>query len=422
MPALLARHLPTGWRELAAGYLSAISGSVGRLVFSLAYFVILANTLTIAEFGLFATASAMGVVLSRLVAFGFSSPLYRAATMRPRLIGLYTGGYLAMTAASLPVLGVTAAVVYMIVFAGDMRPLPFALVIATEALIWRSAEIVIIVNNGMNRFGRAAALVILGTAMRALAALGFLLAAAGSTVGAWAPWYAAANLATLLIAVAWFYPRQRLRFHPGLIRRRLSDSLAVAGAEVLFYLQMELDKVLVLGLGGPSLAGLYAIVMRLVDLTAIPIRTFNMMLVQSIMRRGGALGGVARQAGFEAGIFAVSLAAMAAIALILAIRPDLLGANVAQAAPILVLVLFIPGFRNLTEYHAELLYAHGQSMRRAGNLAVLAIVKAALLTVFLSSGALPEVLIGRLTWAFLGLYLVSLGLTYPALSRPSRAM
>ena len=55
-------------------------------------------------------------------------------------------------------------------------------------------------------------------------------------------------------------------------------ALSVAGAEILFYLQMELDKLLVLGIGGPKLAGLYAIIMRLVDLTAIPMRTFNMML------------------------------------------------------------------------------------------------------------------------------------------------
>ncbi len=81
-------------RGLVRDYLSAISGAGGRLVFSLAYFIALANTLSIAEFGMFATASAAGVMLSRILAFGFISALYRTATIRPNLIGTFTAGFL----------------------------------------------------------------------------------------------------------------------------------------------------------------------------------------------------------------------------------------------------------------------------------------------------------------------------------------
>ena len=61
----------TSRRGVLRDYFTAISGSAGRLVFSLAYFVALANTLSFADFGLFATASAAGVMLSRILAFGF---------------------------------------------------------------------------------------------------------------------------------------------------------------------------------------------------------------------------------------------------------------------------------------------------------------------------------------------------------------
>src|SRR5690606_12367576 len=87
-------------RQVLRDYLSVISGSAGRLIFSLAYFVILANALSISEFGLFATASAAGVMLSRVLAFGFIAPLYRIATVKPHLIGAYTAGFLLMSAAS----------------------------------------------------------------------------------------------------------------------------------------------------------------------------------------------------------------------------------------------------------------------------------------------------------------------------------
>ncbi len=56
------RDIITSQRQVLRDYLAAISGSAGRLVFSLIYFVILANSLTIADFGLFATASAAGVI------------------------------------------------------------------------------------------------------------------------------------------------------------------------------------------------------------------------------------------------------------------------------------------------------------------------------------------------------------------------
>ncbi len=88
------------------------------------------------------------------------------------------------------------------------------------------------------------------------------------------------------------------------------DSFAVTGAEVLFYVQSELDKLLVLAVGGPQTAGVYTIIMRLVDLTALPVRSFNMMLVQKLMRtpdmlksmkiRGGL--GTGRVSGLDSGL------------------------------------------------------------------------------------------------------------------------
>ncbi len=52
-----------------------------------------ANTLSIADFGLFATASAAGIMISRALAFGFMSPLYRVATVKPLLVGTYSAGF-----------------------------------------------------------------------------------------------------------------------------------------------------------------------------------------------------------------------------------------------------------------------------------------------------------------------------------------
>lgn len=406
-------------RGLVGDYLTAISGSAGRLVFSLLYFVALANALSIAEFGLFATASAAGVMLSRILGFGFVSAVYRAATVRPKLIGLFTGGFIFLSVLSLPVLAMASWLTFAIFFDHEMPLSIFAVVIVSEALLWRPAELTVIVNNGLGKFGRASMLVIIGTLLRALAAVLFIFWNEQS-LQTWVWFYAVANVAALLLAVGFFYPRQPLRLKLGVYWRRLPDSLYVAGAEVLFYLQMELDKLLVLALAGPKLAGIYAIVMRLVDLTAIPIRTFTMMLVQKLMRTPEMLARLLTRIGIEGAIFLVSTLTLLMLALALYVYPTLLGSNVAEAAPLVALALCIPGLRNLVEYQAELLFARGQTLVRAFNLALLAGLKAVLLTWLLGRTSDPADLVTALNGMFAALYLASALLTYSALRMPAK--
>lgn len=405
-------------RELKA-YATAVSGAAGRLVFSLFYFVALANTLSIADFGLFATASAAGVMLSRIVAFGFISALYRVATVKPLLIGTFSAGLIVLALLSLPVLAAASWAVFLVFFSGEIALSIFLIIVAAEALGWRLGEVVVIVNNGLGRFGRAALLVIIVTLMRAAAAL-FLATLPQATLATWSWLYLGANLATLGIGILFFYPRQRLRFRMPLYWRRLPDSLYVAGAEIVFYLQMELDKLLVLALGGPRLAGIYAIVMRLVDLTAIPVRTFTMMLVQKMMRMPQALGRISVKIGIEAGIFLVSTLALGTLAVLLHFFPGALGSNVAEAAPFIGLALLVPGLRNLSEYQGELLFARGQTFIRAVNLALLAAAKAGLLAWLLASTASPAELMLWLNGAFAALYLLSATLTYSAMRLPAK--
>jgi O-antigen/teichoic acid export membrane protein len=189
---------------------------------------------------------------------------------------------------------------------------------------------------------------------------------------------------------------------------------------MLFYLQMEMDKLLVLAVGGPHLAGIYAIIMRLVDLTAIPIRTFTMMLVQRLMRTPDMLARTLRRIGIESGVFLVSTLALGALALTLMLFPNMLGANVSEAAPLVGLALFVPGLRNLVEYQAELLFARGQTLIRALNLALIAGLKAVLLSLILVRSLEVEQLIMALNGVFALLYLASMLLTYSAMRMPSK--
>ncbi|MBB3952397.1 lipopolysaccharide biosynthesis protein [Aureimonas jatrophae] len=411
-----------GKLKLALDYAKLLGGSGGRLVLSLAYFAAIANALSVADYGLFATASATGIVLSRIFGLGFVSPLYRTSAARPRLIGVYTAGLLLAAAVSLPLVVLAAVAFYLAVFRGDVGPGPFALIVAAEVLAWRTLEVVCIVNNGLGRFGRSSLLVVGGTLAKALAALLFL-ALAGRDGGLWL-WgllYLCANTLSAMVGIALLYPRQRLRVDLRLYRRRLQDSLAVAGAEILFYLQSELDKLLVLSVGGPQTAGVYALLMRLIDLTALPVRSFNMMVVQKLMRTPDWLASWRMRLGLEGGIALVSAAGAGALALVLLFAPGLLGGNVAQAVPLMPLVILVPAFRNLVEYESELLYAGGRTTIRAGLLALLGAAKAALLTWLLrDAGDGSTTWVGGLNAVFALLWGLSFVSTYAALSETRR--
>ncbi|MEX6508521.1 lipopolysaccharide biosynthesis protein [Jiella sp. M17.18] len=395
-------------------YASLLGGSAGRLVLSLAYFVCVANSLSVGDFGLFATASATGVVLSRIAGFGFVSPLYRIATARRRLVGAYTTGFLLALAASLPVVAIAAAGFYYAFFASDMPVPAYVMIVAAEVLCWRTLEVVVIVNNGLGRFLQGAIIVIAGSAFRACAAISFAFFG-NDTLTLWAFAYLVANAVAALAAILVYYPRQRLRFTPHLYAARWRDSASVAGAEIIFYLQSELDKLLVLSLGGPQTAGIYAILMRLIDLTALPIRSFNTMIVQKLMRAPQWLATWRMRWGFELGVALVSTAGLAFLGGVLHVFPRALGNNVADAAPLVLVPLLVPAFRNLVEYESELLYARGKTTLRALILAIVGLIKAGLMVVLFR--AIP----GGTNWIlglnglFLTLWIVSAASTYAAL-------
>ncbi len=403
-------------RSTIAAYLTILSGSAGRLVISLVYFLIVANTLTLGEFGLFATISATGLILSRLLAFGFVSPLYRVATVKPRLLGAYLGGFAGLALLSLPLIGLAAMIAYHLLFSGRVPVLPFALIVLAEVVGWRLVEVVAIVNNGLRRFRQAATLVIIGSALRTLAALAFHgFGQASLLVWSWA--YLGATAATALIALVWFLPSPRWRFVRALYPRRMADAIYAGAADIVFYIQAELDKLLVLALAGDRIAGLYAIAIRVIDLTAMPVRSFNQMLVQKIMQDRGLGGGVRRRAVVEAAIALVSIGGLVFVILLLTPFPGLLGRNVSEAAYLFLPMLAVPAFRNLVEYHAELLYARERTGSRIALLCAATALKAALMVWVMTRFGAGEAWAIWLNGVFGLVYVLSAAVTYRLLGR-----
>ena len=392
-------------------YMSLLGGQVGRLIFSMVYFITLARALSLSDFGIFATSSSIGIVLSRLSGLGFVSPLFRVATTKPSLLGVYTAGFLVASVVTLPVLLSISFALHWLIYAELITLLTFVLIVMAEVLFWRGLEAVIIVNNGLNKYTLASSIGIASVAVKAVAAAIFWYLGY-SDLEMWAEIYFAVLGASLLVAVVLFYPKQKLKWRPAAWKGRLRDALGVSTAECIFYIQSEMDKVLVLVLGGEMLAGIYAIVMRLVDLTAMPLRALSTMLTQWIMRQ--------RQSGqfaktglkLDALISFVSVAALITIAILLSFFPNFLGKSISMGAAFLWLILLVPAFRNAVELHTDLLYGHERMASRVYLLIVLALAKAAMLALILSYTNDFATVAVWLNAAFGVLYLISAVVVY----------
>lgn len=401
-------------QERIRDYATLVSGSVGRLAISLIYFVAIANTLDVDEFGLFATASATGIILSRFIAFGFASPMYRIATSKKRLLGVYTSGLIAGALLSLPIIVLISLLIYTFIFDSQMSLKAFIFIVFSEVIFWRTMEITVIVLNGLYRFAAGSILVIIATIMKMIAALAFAYFST-ATLEEWGMYYIIANASSAFIAVVFYYPRYKLRWRSALYLARWVDSIAVAMAEIVYYAQAELDKILVLAIGGPQIAGVYAILMRLVDLTALPVRSLFMLIIQQIMKTRSTIQTMKNRFIFEAAIAIISFCGITALAIFTWLFPMILGENVAKIAPFLFLVALVPCFKNLSEYHSELLYAVNRTLLRTTNAAILGLVKACLITwVILTFGSNDNWFV-MLNIVFGFLYLTSILLTYPAM-------
>jgi O-antigen/teichoic acid export membrane protein len=279
-------------------------------------------------------------------------------------------------------------------------------------------EFTIITLNGLSRFGPAMRLAVVASALRTAAAIAFYLTAFRG-LEAWAWLNLAAALCGALLGLLVYMPKLRLRLKPALYTRRMTDAVTTAASELAFYMQAELDKVLVLSLAGERAAGIYAIAMRLIDLTAIPVRSFNQMLVQRRMRAREKRLSPGRQVLFEAAIAAVSTIGMLGFIVLLWPNPAILGGNIARAAPFLLPMLLIPAFRNLVEFHGEQLYARELVVTRLALLCGLTAMKLGLMAALI--GSTPDIAQWALplTGVFAAVYLASAAVTYGRLrARP----
>jgi O-antigen/teichoic acid export membrane protein len=372
-----------GFLRTVESYCKLMAGTGARLGLQAVYFFLLANTLSLADMGLFAGASAAGLMLASFSGLGFGSFAFRAAAGKPRLLGTYLGLFYGGLAVTTPLGLLVALPFYFLLFDGAMSLPAFLGIVTVEILLWRMLEVFATIQNGMGRFTAGALAITLASAIRAGGAVAFFLLGGGG-IEQWALWYVAANAMALSVGLMVFYPPVRARWSTKLLRARLRDGIMFTISYFALNAQGQIDKLIVLTLTDARFAGIYAISTRLLEFTALPFRSFYVLYTRKLFAEGKRIkDALSRTLKVEGAILGLSTLAFAALDVALWLRPNLLGANIAVAAHLFVAMLLVPAFRNLIEFHGELFFVYGRMTARAAVAIGLVTLNMALLALLL---------------------------------------
>lgn len=408
-----------GLRTLVESYLKVLSGTFGRLALQTVYFLVLVNTLSLEDMGAFAAISATGLMIGCFSAFGFSSVAFRAAAGRWRLLGAYTALFYGFSALTMPLALLAALPVYWFVFAGKVSFLVFAAIVVSETTCYRMIDGLHAICNGLGRYAKGASLLIFFAGARAAAALGILISGSHA-LESWAFAYFGTNVVCLVVALVFFSPRVKLRWHPGLLVGRFKESILFAFVTFTADAQKEIDKLVLIVMVDERAAGLYAIASRVIELATVPIKTFYILYSRKLIQDQSRTDVVAKNLRIEGGVAIASFVCYAGFVAVTHFFPNILGGNIAASRPLYAAMLLVPVFKNMMDLHAELLFAYRRMGSRALLLLGLIVMKVAGLAALVEMASDPAWWGAGLNGVFAVLYAISAVGTYSVIAQSAR--
>jgi hypothetical protein len=165
--------LPVKIRAALLDYSYLLGSAVARLALGGLYFAILVNCLSLAEYGVFASAVATALMIGNGGTFGFNAPLFRAAATRPRIVGTYVAALLVYALATIPFVLALTFLAHLLIL-GSFISLPSLIaIVLSEAFCARFVLTVQALHVGLGRYALASAIGILPQILRSAAVVAF---------------------------------------------------------------------------------------------------------------------------------------------------------------------------------------------------------------------------------------------------------
>jgi O-antigen/teichoic acid export membrane protein len=333
-PGRLARNtaLATWWQGV-------------RLALQVVYLILVARLIGVQGYGHFAGIVALAASFSPLAGVGFNLVMVQQVARHPEAFASYWGRTLmaifltapvlvgAMSAAALDLLPVESSNAVFLLLAGcELFLVPMVTAASNVYLAYERLGASIF-NFVLLNCGRVVAMAALAVSDDKPDLTTFAVCYLVGT---------AVPAAASLFAVSRTYGRPKWAMQ-GMVREsRQGIGYSLSG--LAFVAHAELDKALLLRLGGPISAGTYSVAMRVVSAVSVPVVAYVLAVVPRLFRTGeqGIADGAQATAKLLYPIIAYGALAGTGIFLLAPLLPALLGDDFAGAVPVVRMLAFLP--------------------------------------------------------------------------------
>jgi O-antigen/teichoic acid export membrane protein len=355
-------------RRIVRDTLWLLVGKGMRLILQAAYFVIIARTLGVANYGAFVGTTALVAIVAPFVGVGIETLLLKNVAKDRHLFREYWGNSLWMILVTGIGLICLLALVSPIALP-SISPLLIGLIAVSDLIFGSITNIAIRAFQAVDRLNISAQINIAIMFMKVLAAFSLMYFFAKPNPLEWAWLYLASSVISALLAAILVH---RLLGSPKLaldrIMPELKEGFYFSISTSAYTVYNDIDKTMLARLSTLAATGIYAAAYRLIDVAFIPVTSIAGAAYADFFRKGK--DGIAATVAFAKPLVLVtsSYSIVAGIGLLLfaPVVPHILGSDYLNVVEALRWLAPIPLFRSLQHFGGDILSGTGfQGLRSA---------------------------------------------------------
>jgi O-antigen/teichoic acid export membrane protein len=244
-----------------------------RIGVQIVYFIIISRALGAASYGIFASISTIGALMSYFAALGSEQTLMRRTSGRPHEVPTAFGHSLVCLSLSVLPAGLVCYCAVKFVLHSQASPWAIVAIIAAEVFFGKFTGLASAAYISQEMAQRQSVINVVVSVIKLVGAVLAWKLTSPLSIESWAIYYCVSTAVGAMFAVTlvtYDLGRARFAFYP----KEISDGLQFAVEMSSNAALRDFDKPLVVYVLGPEIGGLYAAASRLIETAAVPINAF----------------------------------------------------------------------------------------------------------------------------------------------------